>query len=328
MSASIRNFDNFKDFDGSIKNEIYCFPKLYKTTLKGQKRQWQIFVRLIKKSSKNIKLTRSYNWNLMDEIQIPIKEEYLFDDAKIPDGVISQIWTESGTTTGKISRSPASYMEITNLGKSNERNFLHQALVEARSKYIKKNEQGSGSKKSNFKHLFDDKKWFPMLAKLYDDFKDKIKYPQFIQPKLNGLRCIIYYDPVIETKEPYEKVIMYSRDKKIYPFNENNIQIRETLLEIFKKYYDFDRKQSIYLDGELYTHGVSIQDINNARSSKNNPKSMICYYMYDIFYPYYNKEPFSDRYSLLENFYNDLNKLKNSKKIIRLTNTKLIDNEK
>ena len=168
-----------------------------------------------------------------------------------------------------------------------------------------------------------------MLAKKYEDYEDKITYPVYIQPKLDGLRCVIYL-AIYKGKSPadatYKNVTMYTREKKPYPFNENNVNIRRALLPTLIKFYDKKRKESIYLDGELYTHGVSLQDINKTRSTKSNPTSIIQYHIYDMFYPHYNKKTFKRRYSILEDFISNLSKV--DQEYIQLVETTSVSNIK
>ena len=77
----------------------------------------------------------------------------------------------------------------------------------------------------------------PMLA--YPVSSKPINYNDkvFIQPKLDGVRCVIQYDN--------SAVIAYSRTGKVW---KNIDHILESLVTFFKKYPD------VILDGELYNH--------------------------------------------------------------------------
>ena len=77
----------------------------------------------------------------------------------------------------------------------------------------------------------------PMLA--YPVSNKPIDYtkPVFIQPKLDGVRCLIQYDA--------GKVTAYSRTGKKW---KNIEHIELNLLKFFNKYPD------VILDGELYNH--------------------------------------------------------------------------
>lgn len=323
MSSDKRDFTNFQSFPGAINQETrnYEFPTLYTTSDSGKVRQWNIYVRLIKKDSKHAADTRKQNWNLLLEIQVPIKPEYLEDDVKFPDGLLSQVWTESGFINMKISRSAPTYADIKNKGKKNERNVFHQALVIARGKYLKKVQDGA-VQKNELKNRSEIKetKYFPMLAKNYKDFAEKIKYPVYIQPKLDGLRCVIYLDKPPTASVTYTDVIMYTRQKKEYPYNSANDDIRKALLKLLKQIYSKDRSESVYLDGELYKHGKSLQNINSVSRGVSDIGHAE-YHMYDMFYPSYTNESFTERTKQLSDIYSILSH--DDKKYVKLVPTHL-----
>lgn len=323
MSADKRDFTEFKSFGGAVNAETdnYEFPPLLKATDNGKVREWSIFVRLIKSDSKSAN-TRTQNWNLLEENQIQIKPLYFEQDVKLPEGTLVQMWTESGITSMKISRSAATYIEGKNIGKKNERNSFQQALITARGKYLKKLDEGAalilttpGNKS------VQNVKFYPMLAKNYKDFIGKVTYPVYVQPKLDGVRCITYLDNI---KNPtIANVIMYSRQKKDYPSSKSNDNIRELLLPVLIKYYDTVAKQSVYLDGELYKNNVSLQQINSGTRGDNG--DLMEYHVYDMFYPNYTTETFAARTAMLKNIYADL--VPAAKKYIQFVPTHLVETE-
>jgi ATP-dependent DNA ligase len=77
----------------------------------------------------------------------------------------------------------------------------------------------------------------PMLAYPVSDKPINYKLPVFIQPKLDGVRCLIQYDA--------GKVTAYSRTGKVW---KNIEHIELNLLKFFNKY------PNVILDGELYNH--------------------------------------------------------------------------
>jgi ATP-dependent DNA ligase len=332
MSSSKREFINFAEWEGKVNEDTlnYEFPKLFKTAATGKLREWAIYIRLIKEDSKKPNETNDQNWNLLAENQIKIKPEYIDDDAKLPDGIAVELWTESGAVGMKISRSAATYILGKNIGKKNERNALQQAMVDARSKYLKKIEEGSVThqnsddddskddcvnqavNKLEIKSKLDnDIMFLPMLAKNYKDLIDKVVYPVYIQPKLDGNRCVSFLNKQgkKDSDLTYENVILYTRTKKEYPYNANNNNIRKELLPILINNFNSVSKESLYLDGELYAHNVSLQQINSdVRGSNNNSDSdskSIQYHIYDMFYPSYVVEPFEFRTNKLKNIFGD-----------------------
>ena len=91
----------------------------------------------------------------------------------------------------------------------------------------------------------------PMLAHKYD--ADKAIFPAYIQPKLDGVRCIIKYEkgfnPNLDPSyDDRDKVIAYSRTGKEF----KNIEHIKTHL----KEHFFNRFPDVVLDGELYNHGL------------------------------------------------------------------------
>ena len=79
---------------------------------------------------------------------------------------------------------------------------------------------------------------YPVSAKPIDYNK-----PTFIQPKLDGVRCVIQYDITLIPS----KVIAYSRTGKEW---KNIDHILEQLIPFFQKFPD------VILDGELYNHDL------------------------------------------------------------------------
>jgi len=87
----------------------------------------------------------------------------------------------------------------------------------------------------------------PMLAYPVSDkpidYGNKIS----IQPKLDGVRCVIQREPVIVDKDKYDIIVAYSRTGKEW---KNIDHILEQLIPFFKRFPD------IILDGELYNHDL------------------------------------------------------------------------
>jgi ATP-dependent DNA ligase len=85
----------------------------------------------------------------------------------------------------------------------------------------------------------------PMLA--YPVSKKPIDYskPVFIQPKLDGVRCLIQYERQVKPRE--DVVVAYSRTGKEW---KNINHILKELVPFFQKY------PNVVLDGELYNHDL------------------------------------------------------------------------
>ena len=77
-----------------------------------------------------------------------------------------------------------------NLGRANATTPWTQALAEAEALWTKKQDKGySTTKSAATKKLATTR--LPMLALKYDDRSHDIVWPAYVQPKLNGVRCLI-----------------------------------------------------------------------------------------------------------------------------------------
>ena len=252
MTAQKRNFQDFlnkDEFNFNIKDGIIRFPTLYNIDSKKRVRIWDIYVEL---HSDIRKIDINMNHISNDEIN-KLNETY--------NNLRTELHTKTGIIDMKITKSASTVIKKgKNIGKSNETNIITQALIEARSKYLKKMDAGY---ELSIKKDIDNKNKipYPMSLHLYDNHKHKLKFPCYIQPKLDGIRLLAYYD--IKT----DKVIFKSRKlKDINGFD----YIKDELLIKLRKY------PNIFLDGELYCHGLNLQDISGiVRSEKKSSNSRI-----------------------------------------------------
>lgn len=310
MELDKRNFSDFTKFSGSIDSTdgSYKFPSLYHVDHNGNKRIWSIIIRLVKGKVKKYKI----DWDVMEDNTIPIKLSYL-SGKDITEGTITQVYIETGVISGKITRHPPTYPVITNVGKSNERNTFLQGLVIARSLYLKKIEMGFQTKnkfKSDERKIHKpDKniKYFPMLVRKYADEKKHLVYPLYVQPKLDGARCVIFLNKSPRQKLTIKNVIMYTRQKKEYLGFD---KMREELLQSLIDMWDFEYNESIYIDGELYKHGLSLQDISGGVRNPNriNIKKYngIKFHAFDVFYPSRLSLDFKNRLNSLDDLFDSL----------------------
>ena len=175
--------------------------------------------------------------------------------------------THSGQVGGIITTNEWTIVYGKNTGKLNETTDSEQCMKEAVAKRTKKLESGYFE---NIKHINKTQYFEPMLASKWEDSKDKITYPIFSQPKLDGIRCIVTKDG------------MFSRNGK--PII-SAPHIRESLSEIFEAY------PNLIFDGELYADKFA-NDFNKIVSlvKKTKPtdadlkesKKNIQYWIYDL----------------------------------------------
>jgi len=175
--------------------------------------------------------------------------------------------TISGYNDGVKTTSEWTCCNGKNIGKKNETTPEQQAILEAQAMWDKKIESGCYESISDI----DKPKFFnPMLAHKFEDYKDKIKYPVYSQPKLDGIRCIVRADG------------MWSRNgKKII----SSPHIHESLKPLFEVNPD------LIFDGELYADKFA-NDFNAICSlvKKTKPtsedlkksKEQIQYHIYDL----------------------------------------------
>lgn len=104
----------------------------------------------------------------------------------------------------------------------------------------------------------------PMLAKKYKDAANKIKWHErvYIQPKLNGERCLI--------RKCGGEITAYSRQGIEFT------TLQHITNQLKKISDDFT------LDGELYIHGVKLQTINSWVKRKQPSTLNIKFHVYDI----------------------------------------------
>ena len=128
-----------------------------------------------------------------------------------------------------------------NVGRSNATTAEEQAVAEVDAKYTKKLDGEYHETvllsvvQETLKSTAQAKFFKPMLATKWEDLKDKIDYPVFTQPKLDGVRCIMNADG------------MWSRTGKAIT---SCPHIIEELAPFFAAYPD------TVLDGELYNHDL------------------------------------------------------------------------
>ena len=126
----------------------------------------------------------------------------------------------------------------------------------------------------------------PMLA---IEMETKLlKFPAFVQPKLDGIRCLIYKD----TNSESNQIIFQSRQNKLFePF----LHLLPDLEKIFEK------DHSLILDGELYCHGLGFEAVTSMvrRAKVRHPDvEKINYVIYDCV----SKETYKHRMSKLNIF--------------------------
>lgn len=225
-----------------------------------------------------------------------------------------------GIRGGKMVIHDSEVTEGKNIGKKNETSAREQALLEAERDWTKKVKGGYAPetplvkkklirvakltvKEENKEQIQEQKEQLdqkqtskmlkPMLALEIDLENPGIKFPAYIQPKLDGVRCLIYLQD--------GKLIFQSRQNTIYEPFDHLVPELNALMANFKDQAD------LILDGELYTHGMAFEKITSIvrRSKTKHPEvATISYHIYDCFYSgnenlQKNKIGYKDRYEAL-----------------------------
>ena len=134
-----------------------------------------------------------------------------------------------------------------------------------------------------------------MLAKSADKVKEssinKVKY-WCASRKIDGVRCSFYYKD--------GEILSASRGGGNYDYSTGHIRRNEKLLKFFESH------PAYILDGELYKHGKSLQQISGAARLEKNAVDCdwLEYYVYDIMIP---GMKFSDRLEILKQLQKELN---------------------
>lgn len=180
-----------------------------------------------------------------------------------------EVVTSYGQVGGQYQITSDMIEEGKNVGKKNETTPLEQAQLQAQQQWEKKKKQGyqeDKEKAASTDNALDAIK--PMLAHVYEDHPKKVSWPAYVQPKLDGMRCIaIVKDGVVK---------LYSRTQKAI----------ETMPHIVAAVEKLAQGEDLILDGELYAHSLS-DDFNKIMSiikrNEIHPEhGLVEYHIYDM----------------------------------------------
>ena len=171
---------------------------------------------------------------------------------------------EYGLMDGKRQSTRKDVTSGKNIGKTNETTALEQCIQDTRKKWRDKQEKEGYALTGDI----TPHRYFPMLAKTYDGKKDV--YPCLCQPKLDGLRCLVYLEG--------QQVIFQSRRGVLFrPLTHLQHVLRST----------FQAHPHLILDGELYSDSLSFERLTGLiRQTKTAACPIdvqkISYHVYDI----------------------------------------------
>lgn len=167
-----------------------------------------------------------------------------------------------------------------NVGRANETTPLQQAEAEAVSRWEKKVKKGYVQNIEDAQEKKVDTNFVTggvdsMLAQGYDKHGHKIRYPAFIQPKLDGHRCIAIITD--------DEATLWSRTRK--PIT-GVPHIAQQLLDTFGDVAATMPNGQIILDGELYNHDYrdKFEELTS-KIRQSTPKpghEVVQYWVYDF----------------------------------------------
>ena len=152
--------------------------------------------------------------------------------------------------------------EPKNVGKANETTAEEQAIKEFEA-LVK-----AQIDKELYRETIDELEYLkmsPMLAKKYDE--SKVTFPCFIQPKLDGVRCLV-------TRVGEDEFKFLSRKHKEYTTLGHLIPSLKKLMDIGETF-----------DGEVYNHNMHFQQIVSAVKKEQPISKKLQYWVYDYVDP-------------------------------------------
>lgn len=198
---------------------------------------------------------------------------------------------EYGQLGGKLQTAERVYSTGKNIGRANETTPIQQAFSETERKWKDKREKEGYREEreaKNREEQADEKQaeqqlesYLPMLAQPLK--KDKLDFPVYVQPKLDGLRCLFYL-----------------RDGEWVAQSRTGAHF--STVEHIKSQLP---KTSLILDGELYTTAIPFETLAGLLKKKKLSKEdleklkQVEYHCYDLYDPQQPELPFWKRLEIL-----------------------------
>jgi hypothetical protein len=179
------------------------------------------------------------------------------------DGRQAAIMSVHGQLGGKLQESEPYVVDVNTSGRS----LVEQAVLELKQRYeIKHRKEGY-----RFAGESPPDSGNAMASYAWDREKDKLYFPVAIQPKLDGIRCMVKMNSesgVVEYR---------SRGNKMYNFED----IFDSPIRKLLSNFPFN----VELDGELYIHGKKLQaiaSIVNTRKAGHPERKLLQYYIFGV----------------------------------------------
>ncbi len=186
--------------------------------------------------------------------------------------------------------------EENNINKSDENKMDNFGDKEKNENIIEEEEFESKNNNNQQPKKISIRKYYPMLAYQYNLKKSEIKFPCYVQPKLDGVRCV-----VVGNK-------LYSRNGNRFP------ELPHIEEELKLKNLD-----NLILDGELYTDDINFEKIvglvKKGKKSEEDIINTLKIYLNIFDYIDKNNLQFEQRLKNLNNFFEKNKNMKYIKQV-------------
>lgn len=355
-----KNAQEIVDFAalGVSENGAIAMPTLWSKRSTDKFGYWQIFIgcvnRELEPSEMDPKDTNGDWMALIDEwTEI---DDNLIQRGDVPEGFVGVYWTRSGQEDGKETISKPSFVAVgKNEGRANYTTPFTQAIRDAMTQYNAKVRKG---------HITEDAKqfikkegevytieelikakhrgeypWRVHVMTLHDVNKGnnwaKVKYPCYVQPKINGTHFVIVAHPDL----PTHKLTFGSIQKNVHlDWYSRGLESFSPQNHIFAELYSsLEARPGLHVTGELWIKGAHLQDLSGAArrekaddsagKSSKKPAVKQEFHIFDCFYIDRADMPFEERLALLEEIFEELNasESQSSKKWCKLVPTYTAD---
>jgi hypothetical protein len=360
-----KNAQEIVDFAslGHIEEGVLKMPTLWSKRATDKFGYWQISIgcvnRELEPSEMALKDTNGEWIQLIDEWEAITDD--LIQRGDVTDGYVGVYWTSSGQEGGKETISKPTFVAVgKNEGKANYTTPFTQALRDAMTQYNAKVRKGHITEDAKkfvkkegdvytFNELLHAKHrgefpWRVNVMTLHDVNKshnwDKVKYPCYVQPKINGTHFVIVSHPEL----PAHKLTLNSVDKTKKPkvvtthmdWYSRGLENFAPQDHIFAELYEcLEARPGLHVTGELWIKGAHLQDLSGAARREKDPKTKSSnrqeapkqeFHIFDCFYVDQPNMPFEDRLAILEEIFEELEAADEPPKWCKMVQTYLADN--
>jgi DNA ligase-1 len=204
--------------------------------------------------------------------QIEADLNYVGSEGPIGAGRVTTYYGQVGTDNPQATTDIVE--DGTNIGRANERTAYEQGVFEAKAKWTKQKKTGYVETLGGAEAGETDKiiagGISPMLAHKYAEQSHKIKWPAFVQPKLDGIRCVAMFDGA--------RCTLWTRTRKPITSCPHIAGAIERLL---------GGSSPMVLDGELYNDALKKdfeKIVSAVRKAEPSPESLalVQFHIYDV----------------------------------------------